>query len=88
MKIPKDKILHFLVCMGATIGVGDLCLFLGAIPSYLCGFLFSLGLGLGKEYGDSKASGNKWDWWDILADVLGALAGVGIMMLIRLIVRK
>ena len=51
----KDKILHFLVC------------FVAAIFSPL----FSLGLALGKEYGDSKAPGNHWCWWDILADAIG-----------------
>ena len=63
----KDKILHFLVC------------FVAAIISPM----FSLGLALGKEYGDSKAPGNHWCWWDILADVIGLVAGSPLHIRIR-----
>ena len=63
----RDKILHFLVC------------FLAAIFSPL----FSLGLALGKEYGDSKALGNHWCWWDILADAFGLVAGTILHIVIR-----
>ena len=63
----KDKILHFLVC------------FVAAIISPL----FSLGLELGKEYGDSKAPGNHWCWWDILADAIGLVAGTILHIIIR-----
>ena len=63
----KDKILHFLVC------------FLAAIISPM----FSLGLALGKEYGDSKAPGNHWCWWDILADAIGLVAGTILHIIIR-----
>ena len=59
MKIGKDKWLHFGVCAGASV-----------VSPWL-----GVGLGLGKEYGDSKAVGNRWDWLDILADALGV--GVG-----------
>ena len=37
---------------------------------------------LAKEYGDSKAYGNYWSWWDILADVLGIILGTVIRVLI------
>ena len=63
----RDKILHFLIC------------FLAAIISPL----FSLGLALGKEYGDSKATGNHWCWWDILADAVGLVAGTILHIIIR-----
>ena len=63
----KDKILHFLVC------------FLAAIFAPL----FSLGLALGKEYGDSRARGNHWCWWDILADAIGLLARTILHIIIR-----
>ena len=62
----RDKILHFLVC------------FLAAIISPM----FSLGLALGKEYGDSKASGNHWCWWDIISDTTGIVIGTVIRILI------
>lgn len=33
---------------------------------------------LGKEYID-RVSGKYWDWWDILADLCGLLAGLVLM---------
>jgi hypothetical protein len=33
-------------------------------------------LGIGKEYGDSLAPGNRWDNWDLLADFAGIVAGL------------
>lgn len=54
-----DKIYHFGVCMLASI----------LSP------MFALGLAIGKEYGDSKATGNHWCWMDLLADLLGTLIG-------------
>jgi len=35
----------------------------------------AIGLAIGKEYGDSKAPGNKWEWWGILADAIGIAVG-------------
>jgi uncharacterized protein YfiM (DUF2279 family) len=54
------------------------------VPSLfgLYGAAFALGLGIGKEYGDSRAVGNKWDWLDIVADVLGCAVGYLIHYLI------
>lgn len=62
MKVSKDKILHFSVCC-----------FFSLFGFY--GVAFSAGLALGKEYGDSKATGNKWSWGDILADIIGMAVG-------------
>ena len=55
----SDKFLHFIFSM------------MGAILHPL----FGLGLGLGKEFGDEKSPNNKWDWMDILADVVGVIVG-------------
>jgi hypothetical protein len=63
MKIPTDKLLHFTLSAVFTFAL--------SLANPIAGISFTLGLGLGKEYGDSKAVGNKWDWWDwwdILAD--------------------
>ena len=49
----------------------DCVFFLGEVGSIVSGACFALGLGFGKEYGDSKATGNKWDWKDIVADLAG-----------------
>lgn len=75
MKI-NDKLLHFIccfivsACMACINGLCDIIL-MGVINSFACG----VAIGIGKEYGDSKAKGNKWDWKDIFADALGALIG-------------
>lgn len=76
MKIGLDKLFHAGVCFLGTAIVSCAMFFLGEAGSILCGSWFSLGLGFGKEYGDSKASGNKWDWWDIVADVAGIAVAV------------
>ena len=53
--------------------------------SVLCGYLFAGGLSLGKEYGDSKAAGNKWSWMDILADLIGMVAGFVLTLMVYVI---
>ena len=88
LHIPTDKFLHFCACCGATIVVSACTFFLGKTSSIFCGGLFALGLGLGKEYGDSKSPGNKWDWWDIVADLIGIACGIGIILVIYLIVGR
>lgn len=44
----------------------------------MCGFVgtifFAIGVAMGMEYKD-YAYGNKWDWLDIAATVLGGLVG-------------
>lgn len=45
------------------------------LVSMVASFTCSLGVGIGKEYGDDKSPNNKWNWWDILADIIGALLG-------------
>lgn len=40
------------------------------------------GMAIGKEYGDEKASGNHWCWWDLLADFIGIAFGSAIRYLV------
>ena len=80
MSIGNDKFLHAGVCFGFTILVSLATFWLGQLGSIMCGSLFSLGLGIGKEYGDSKAVGNKFDIWDIVADVVGI--GLAVVILV------
>lgn len=83
MKIQKDKIQHFCVCLIATLFTGALVWLLAG--SLVCGSItgtaFTAGLALGKEYGDKNATGNHWCWWDLLADLCGILVGVLLLML-------
>lgn len=84
MKIQNDKLLHALVCAGATIGSFLYMRIFSAFPSALAAsWLLPAGLGLGKEYGDSKATGNRWDWWDILADAIGILSAIAVILAFR-----
>ena len=50
-------------------------------PIWFGGFTSALAMGIGKEYGDECAEGNKWDWEDILHDVLGGFVGASIVYL-------
>lgn len=72
----KDKLLHFSCCLivSAVMAAINGCyglLISGWINSFACGLF----VGIGKEYGDSVAKGNKWDWKDIAADAIGAAIG-------------
>ncbi|MCW6569550.1 YfiM family lipoprotein [Yersinia ruckeri] len=42
------------------------------------GLLFSIGIGAGKEFYDSRESGSGWSWKDFAWDVAGAITGYGI----------
>ena len=82
----KDHIKHFVICAIATLGsFGFMATFFPFAPSVASCWLLPIGLGVGKEYGDSQASGNRWDWTDILADVFGILAAVATLFILRII---
>ena len=59
--------------------------FLYAIP---CGFFFTIlfvaGLAAGMEFKD-KQYGNKWDWLDIAATLLGGVLGNGLSAILILL---
>lgn len=78
-----DKVKHFLVCWATSLFTGMLMIATGCNwwQSAIVGFMTAMALGVGKEYGDSKAQGNYWDWWDILADAVGALLGCSVILL-------
>lgn len=50
-------------------------------PVWFSGVACALAMGIGKEYGDECAEGNKWDWKDVLYDVLGGIVGTSIICL-------
>jgi len=43
----------------------------------------AIGLSVGKETGDSLAIGNHWSWLDILADTIGIIIGLIVLILIK-----
>lgn len=60
--------------------------FIYAIPiAYLFTILMVVGLASGMEFKD-KSYGNKWDWLDWLATILGGLIGQILQVLTLLIV--
>lgn len=83
MKIGKDKIQHFGVCLIVTLVMSCAAwLTSGNLQiGSAVGIALTAGLALGKEYGDKNATGNHWCWWDLLADLCGILVGVLLLML-------
>ena len=89
MAIRKDHIFHFIASAVGMI-FGYYIMTLLSCPFWPCiagGVLFGLGLGLGKEFGDMLSPGNKFDFSDLLADLIGLAVGTGIVLLIGLISR-
>lgn len=78
---------HFIICALSTLLAFGL--YAPFVPFWyvfsMCPLL-GLGLGIGKEYGDSQASGNKWDMTDIVADILGIGAALVVLLLMYFIV--
>lgn len=72
---------HFIICAIATLLAFGL--YAPFVPFWyvfsMCPML-GLGLGIGKEYGDSQASGNRWDWTDIGADLLGIASALAFLL--------
>lgn len=80
MKLQRDKVLHFAVCAAVALLAAIVIALLSKsfICSAVAGFFSGLAIGVGKEYGDSQAIGNRWNWHDLLADTLGAVTGSAI----------
>lgn len=59
-----------------------------AVPcAFLLTILFVAGLAAGMEFKD-KSYGNKWDWLDLLATILGGLLGQIIQVIVVLLMWK
>lgn len=74
-----DAQLHF-VASGGIYGLG----YIGArqvmkpVPAALTSGTFTLGLGLLKEWRDSRQPRNYWDWQDVKWNVIGVLTSAAI----------
>lgn len=77
MKLNTDYALHTIFCASCAITTSLIMSTIvdTPLPAILSGFISGLCLGIGKEYGDSKAQGNEWSWGDILYDIIGAMIG-------------
>ena len=84
-----DYILHFGVCSLSTSVIGIVSFlvvnhFFGHVPGIvasLFGAVFALGLGIGKEAGDKNNPKSGWSWSDLIADALGILIGLILLVL-------
>lgn len=87
-KIPKDKRLHFgySYIIAFICGLISLTLNMNVIQIFYSGFTISCAAGFGKEYGDKINPYNHWDWYDILADVIGAALGIGSILILYMII--
>lgn len=82
----EDHKKHFIICAIATLlAFGLYAPFLPFWHVFLMCPMLGLGLGIGKEYGDSQASGNRWDWKDMVADILGIGAALVWLLLMYLL---
>lgn len=87
MKIQKDKVKHFVIC--CIVAVCAMVFFrLIASPlnvAVVASLIIGLALGVGKEYGDKANPYNKWDWFDLLVDAIGAVVGTLISSILWLL---
>ena len=77
----KDKILHFAVCLIASLACYIIVdNYLGLIWAVVISFFITMIIiGVGKELLDIKKTG--FSWWDLLADLVGCIAGITIGIL-------
>jgi hypothetical protein len=84
--ITKDKFIHAGVNAACVLAITIIAsIFHWQLYGLLAGVGLAIGASLGKEYGDSQASGKCWSWLDIIADAIGIIIGTGISLLIVLL---
>lgn len=64
--IGKDKLYHLAACLAVSVFDTEA----------------AIAAALAKEYGDSKAYGNHWCWWDLVADTIGIAIGTTIRLVL------
>lgn len=85
MKIANDKIKHFTACAVVSFTASAIEFNAEYHNAWIAGFIAGMAIGVGKEYGDKCAIGNKWDWSDIGADALGSIVGATLGSLFTLL---
>lgn len=84
MNLGKDKYMHAAVC--AIIAICSVVLLYMCKATLLTanigGLLTAMSAGFAKEYGDKCNPNNKWDWQDVLADLIGSIIGLLLITLI------
>lgn len=77
LKIKFEDVLHIVACMLCAFCVSAIIAHTttSPTPAIVGGWLAGMFLGVGKEFGDSRASGNAWSWRDFLFDFIGSSIG-------------
>lgn len=77
LKIKFEDVLHIIACMFCAFCVSAIIAHTTTTPTpaIVGGWLAGMFLGVGKEFGDSRANGNSWSWRDFLFDFIGATIG-------------
>lgn len=77
MKFEFTDALHIVACLLCAFVVSAIIAHATTepTPAIVGGWLAGMFLGVGKEFGDSRASGNSWSWGDMLYNLIGATAG-------------
>lgn len=86
MKITASLIARFGICALMVIIPTIVAMAFGQMSiGFMIGSGFAIGGGAGFEMGEMSATG-KFDWWSLLADVVGSVAGIalGFLMIIKL----
>lgn len=87
MKIAFDKLVHFLVCTLIAVvlcGIFSKGCAMGHDVTIGAAFGITFAIGIGKEWYDKNWKGGAFSLADLLADFLGAIAGVIVSAIIFL----
>ena len=78
----NDTLQHFLVCAAIAAVMAAVMRLTGATVTQtaIASVGAAMSAGLGKEYGDRCAVGNRWDWLDLAADLAGAVVGTVVVL--------
>ena len=77
LKIKFEDILHIIACLLCAFCVSAILAHTTTEPTpcIVGGWLAAMFLGVGKEFGDSRATGNSWSWGDIAYNFIGSSIG-------------
>ena len=77
MKLKFEDFLHIIACMLCAFVVSAILAHTTteSTPCIVGGWLAAMFLGVGKEFGDSRATGNSWSWSDMAYNFIGSSIG-------------
>lgn len=77
LKFEFTDALHIVACLFCAFVVSAILAHTTTEPTpcIVGGWLSGMFLGVGKEFGDSRASGNSWSWGDMFYNFIGSSIG-------------